>query len=282
EGGAALQDFLNVYRRRALSGEVVVIPAVVQGQASAQSLRAALAKAIKCGLSSSDLAFDVIVLTRGGGSMEDLWSFNDEGLAWDIYNCPIPIISAVGHQVDYTICDYVSDLRCETPTAAAQVLTQYQTEVSANLGRIKAQLLHTSLTLKARGPERLKELSPKNLVAILKERMSLASRRLRECRIDDKIERLSGFNELSLRLDDCSRKLVMNEQRRVEQLSFKIEKLGNMMSALNPKQVLNRGYTYVSNDSHKVVSNKASWNKLAKEQELNLHFSDGSVKIKRS
>tara|TARA_R110000868_G_scaffold201748_1_gene449261 strand:- start:4139 stop:5419 length:1281 start_codon:yes stop_codon:yes gene_type:complete len=282
EGGAALQDFLNVYRRRALSGEVVVIPAVVQGQASAQSLRNALAKAIKHGLSSSALAFDVIVLTRGGGSMEDLWSFNDEGLAWDIYNCPIPIISAVGHQVDYTICDYVSDLRCETPTAAAQILTQYQTEVSANLGRIKAQLLHSSLTLKARGPERLKELSPNTLVAILRDRMNLAARRLRECRIDDKIERLSGFNELSLRLDDCSRKLVTSEQRRVEQLSFKIEKLGNMMSALNPKQVLNRGYTYVSDDSHKVVSNKASWNKLAKEQELNLHFSDGPVKIKRS
>ena len=110
-GGAALQDFINVYKRRALQGEIVLVPALVQGEQSARSLREALAKVIKYNLGNPDQSFDVVVLTRGGGSMEDLWSFNDEGLAWDIFNCPIPVISAVGHQVDYSISDFVSDLR---------------------------------------------------------------------------------------------------------------------------------------------------------------------------
>src|SRR5690606_12931867 len=127
EHGAALQDFLNVMERRSLWMDILIIPALVQGDGAPRSLLNALKKA------ESIEGVDVIVLTRGGGSIEDLWGFNDENLVRAIDNCTIPVISAVGHQVDFTLCDYVSDHRSETPTAAAEILSQPQTELNSRL-----------------------------------------------------------------------------------------------------------------------------------------------------
>lgn len=127
EHGAALQDFINVMKRRTLWLNLVIIPALVQGEGAPKSLIQALEKAE--GLRD----IDVIVLTRGGGSLEDLWAFNDENLIRRIHHCPIPVISAVGHQVDFTLCDYVADHRSETPTAAAETLSQPQTELQARM-----------------------------------------------------------------------------------------------------------------------------------------------------
>ena len=134
KGAAALQDFLNIIDRRTQWYDILLSPALVQGDAAPASLRKALFNVIKYSMDApEDKKIDVIVFTRGGGSMEDLWAFNDEGLAWDIFNCPIPVISAVGHQVDTTICDMVSDLRCETPSAAAEVLSSAQAEIKETL-----------------------------------------------------------------------------------------------------------------------------------------------------
>src|SRR5665647_366517 len=127
EHGAALQDFLNVIKRRSLWLDIIIIPALVQGDGAPRSLISALKKAQNLD------GVDVVVLTRGGGSMEDLWAFNDEELVRTIAACPIPVVSAVGHQVDFTICDYVSDFRSETPTAAAETLSQPHTERKARL-----------------------------------------------------------------------------------------------------------------------------------------------------
>src|SRR5690606_18815762 len=168
EGCAALQDFLYVFKCRALGGEVYIVPVVVQGENSATSLRQALAKVIRYHQNHPDKGFDVVVITRGGGSLEDLWSFNDEGLAWDIFNCPIPVVSAVGHQVDYTICDFVSDFRAETPTAAAEILTQAQTHVRTHMDKIKSQLTATAQELRFRMQVRLSRISPDSQTRILK------------------------------------------------------------------------------------------------------------------
>ena len=109
--GAALQDFLNVMKRRSLSYDILICPALVQGDAAPASI----IKALNVISSRSDI--DLIVITRGGGSMEDLWAFNNEELVKCIYNLKAPVISAIGHQVDFTLSDFVADMRCETPTA---------------------------------------------------------------------------------------------------------------------------------------------------------------------
>ncbi|PIQ55174.1 MAG: exodeoxyribonuclease VII large subunit [Bdellovibrionales bacterium CG12_big_fil_rev_8_21_14_0_65_38_15] len=278
-GGAALQDFINVYKRRALQGEIVLVPALVQGEQSPRSLREALAKVIKYNLGNPDQSFDVVVLTRGGGSMEDLWSFNDEGLAWDIFNCPIPVISAVGHQVDYSISDFVSDLRCETPTAAAEILTGEQTKVLTQLQSIRSQLLRHSLTLKNMGPDRLERVSPKALSMILKEQTYELKQRLRECHLEDKIDSILGLSDLNLRMDDCLRKIERYPERSVAMTSQKIEKLGGLLKALNPKEVLGRGYSYVSDTNNNVISSKKNFDATKPSEKLVINFHDGFSKV---
>lgn len=281
EGGAALWDFVNVYRRRAVTGEVILIPAVVQGDQSAVSLRKALAKAIKLGIDNPDKAFDVIVLTRGGGSMEDLWSFNDEGLAWDIFNCPIPVISAVGHQVDYSICDFVSDLRAETPTAAAQLLTQEQSELATHLKRFHSELLHAGTRLSSVKKQKIERASPEKLVRILKQRSHDLSVRLRECYLGDRIERLTGFGQKSLRLDDLSRRIEGLMDSKIQDYTHRIDRDSKMLEALNPKSVLGRGYAYVTDSESHVIASSKKWNELDQEKTMQLHFSDGAVTVRK-
>ena len=134
--GAALHDILSVVRRRNPLVEVVLIPAVVQGDGAPKSLRIALERLVRWG------GADVVIIGRGGGSREDLWCFNDERLARKVAACPIPIISAVGHEIDVTICDLVADFRAQTPSAAAEravpLLTDVRREVR-HLGRRLAE-----------------------------------------------------------------------------------------------------------------------------------------------
>lgn len=125
--GAALQDVHSVLRRRWPHARVFLFPSTVQGDTAPKELRDALDRAIR--FSQSTHALDLLLLTRGGGSAEDLAAFNDEALARDLYTCPIPTISAVGHEIDFSITDFVADLRAPTPSAAAEVAVPDRTEV---------------------------------------------------------------------------------------------------------------------------------------------------------
>src|SRR5699024_4116863 len=120
--GAALRDVLSVLGRRFPLGDVLVLPVPVQGRASAPAIVDALERAPR----QTDC--DVLILTRGGGSLEDLWSFNDETVARAIRACPLPVISAVGHEVDFTIADFAADVRAPTPSAAAELASPDQEE----------------------------------------------------------------------------------------------------------------------------------------------------------
>jgi len=137
---AAFQDILSTIKRRAPSSQVSLSPAIVQGDTAAVSLIKALDRIIRFNDNNPDNIIDVVVISRGGGSIEDLWCFNNEDLARQIAAFPIPTISGVGHEIDFTICDFVSDMRAPTPTASAEIVTEFSFQVYDKLNEVKSDL----------------------------------------------------------------------------------------------------------------------------------------------
>ena len=133
--GAVLQDFINITRRRYPVLNIYLFPVNVQGSTAAASLVDAINESVKMVKNKVLPKIDVIILARGGGSIEDLWPFNDENLARAVFSCSIPVVSAVGHEVDYTICDFVADLRAPTPSAAAELITPDINKLIENLDK---------------------------------------------------------------------------------------------------------------------------------------------------
>lgn len=277
--GAALQDFLNIMKRRSLWTDIVVVPALVQGNGAAASIRKALFNTIKFSMENPDKSVDVIVLTRGGGSLEDLWAFNDEALAWDIYNCPIPIISAVGHQVDYSICDFVSDLRCETPSAAAQVLSESQTQIISRMENLRRHLLSCSKEILYSRKNRVSQLSPQSLLDRVNTLYQDYKIRLERCSLSKRDHELIGLHDSWLRIDDAVKRMQQVLEARVQENNHRVSKSIELLNALNPSNVLDRGYSYVTTDEGKVVSSSKVFEKMPSGAELNIQFNDGLNKV---
>jgi exodeoxyribonuclease VII large subunit len=253
ERGAALQDFINIYKRRSLWMDVLVAPAIVQGKDAPDSIRKALHNLIKYSMEApDDKKIDVIILARGGGSLEDLWAFNDEALAWDIFNCPIPTISAIGHEVDYSISDFVCDLRAETPSAAAEILTHQQTMIKDKMYALKQRL-----------------------VSVMHLKYITLERKLRNYQLEKRLNELTHIHDYYLRLDENIERIKRSINTKFERLAFKLEKSSSVMSALNPQNVLERGYSYTETENGVVVTNKKEFDGLVPNALLNIHFSDG-------
>jgi exodeoxyribonuclease VII large subunit len=269
EHGAALQDFLNVIQRRSLWVDVIIIPAQVQGEGSGRSLVSALQKAQKVE------GVDVIVLTRGGGSMEDLWSFNDENLVRAIDACPIPTISAVGHQVDYTLCDYVSDFRAETPTAAAETLSQPQTELKSRLTFCQTHLKSDLFKLSQHVQLMNHKFHPKELLRHIREKLQNAEKRLSQINLRDRAMDLMGLHEAWQSVDELVMKLNHNFHLSVEKKKADLKRLEEVLRALDPGRVLNRGYSYVEATDGHVVASAKDFKKVPAGRKLTLHFQDG-------
>ena len=244
--GAAIRDILDIISRRYPCVEVVLAPVLVQGEeAPAQLIRA-------INLFSESHAADVVIIGRGGGSMEDLWAFNDEGLARAIYDCEIPVISAVGHETDTTICDFVSDLRAPTPSAAAELAVPNRTDIMENirsLYREGASAFNGKIALLQGDTDKLEKLvaahSP--LPIIERELELLASY---ETRIQSAVD--NRYN---------------TAVSRSQELFSKAE-------ALNPLAVLNRGFAYVMSGNNNVNS----VNDVKKGDTLDITLKDGEIK----
>jgi exodeoxyribonuclease VII large subunit len=208
--GAAIRDILNVLSRRAKSIQVTVVPTIVQGESAAPQICEALKKAIALP------NVDVIILGRGGGSIEDMWCFNNEALARLIAESPIPIISAVGHEIDFTIADFVADLRAPTPSAAAELVAKSAVEISAKI--VAAQ--------------RMLNLSWEKKVKYLREKMLGLSKRL----VDPK----RRLQDLELRNDDLLTRLELAIQRalsvRTHRVELLEEKIGNPQNLIDKKK----------------------------------------------
>lgn len=273
--GAALQDFLNVMKRRTLWHDIVIVPAVVQGADSPRSLVSALKKA------QALPEIDVIVLARGGGSLEDLWSFNDEALVRAIHECPIPTISAVGHQVDYTLCDYVSDFRAETPTAAAETLSQPQTELEKRMNFCQTHLRSELFKRKQSVELWIQRLHPRQILTLIHEKLKHAHRELSEVRLRDRAHELIGHHERSQELDELLMRMKHRMEVRIADVKGEMKRLDQVMSALDPSRVLTRGYSYVESENGKVLSTLEEFKKLPGEAVIAVRFQDGKGKVKK-
>ena len=243
--GAAVRDIINVTCRRFPYARVYLYPALVQGDGAEESLITAVDYFDKSGLA------DVVIIGRGGGSIEDLWAFNGERLARRIYSACVPIISAVGHETDFTICDFVSDLRAPTPSAAAELAVPDMSELFMRLDNYFDRLTSALLRNTERARERLELLS----VAAAKSGISSL--------IDKKRAELSSFyNELcgavNSEISDLKTRLSLNAEK---------------LTVMNPLSVLTRGYS-ITESLHGTVN---SVDDVSEKERITVILSDGRL-----
>lgn len=244
--GAAVRDIINVLGRRFPYAEIVFCPVLVQGDGAHLQLTDAV------NLFNSERAADVIIIGRGGGSIEDLWEFNDEGLARAVYNSEIPVISAVGHETDFTICDFVADMRAPTPSAAAELAVPDANELQYALSALKNRMLLNVSSGIADRRSRLEYLTSKG---VLKSPDEMLSNR-------------------SQRLDTAFSKMLSSYENRIGGKKVGFISAATALSKLDPMSVLMRGFAFVSDKNGKNVYSSQA---LAKGDKINVRFHDGSA-----
>ena len=280
--GAALQDFINIYCRRACWINLLVSPALVQGEDAPLSLQKALGNLIGYSLKAKECdKLDVIVLTRGGGNLEDLWAFNDEGLAWDIFNSPIPTVSAVGHQINFSISDQVADLSCETPSAAAEILTQEQYRLQERIELAVEKLSQYGKTVLDHYFRVLEEASPGIYLDILWNQWRYQEQRLEKNNLLSRTMELMQIHEKKFHLDDLAEKLQHNFESLHQKISHTFKKNSEILFSLNPKKVLARGYTYVADEKNNIIDSNEKFENLENNIKIKVIFHDGTGNVKK-
>lgn len=244
--GAAIRDMLNVLGRRYPDIEVLLYPVRVQGEGSA----AEIAEAIRYFNTRDDI--DVMIIGRGGGSLEDLWAFNEEVVARAVFASNIPVISAVGHEIDFTISDFVADKRAPTPSAAAEIVVPRKDELIKRLNDLKLQLwrgLNVSFELKRKSFEQARShLKPPT----------------------------SRFPDLFLQIDGLRERLAIAVSSRVERAGSRFSQLSAELNHLSPLAVLAKGYSVVYKDDRAVSSADV----LKKDDIVGIRFAKGRAEAK--
>lgn len=266
--GAAIRDIQNISMRRNPYVQLILYPALVQGEgAAAQIVR---------GIETLDQAgVDVIIVGRGGGSIEDLWAFNEEAVARAIFNCRTPIVSAVGHETDTTIADYVADLRAPTPSAAAELCVFDYAEFHTALTTYRRRLMQGAerKIIKARGDLRFYEvrltaLSPAN-------QLSDRRRQLMDLRGRMETILMGRIEENRKHADTVSRRMDLLAERTLRNRQKKYSMLVERMKGLNPLDRLKSGYSFVSDEDGRAVTGISGINV---GQTLTIHVTDGTIR----
>lgn len=249
ETGAALQDIINVLKRRFPMVNIVLAPVLVQGNESANQI----VKAID--ILNTQYPCDVIIVGRGGGSIEELWSFNEEIVARAIFKSRVPVVSAIGHETDFTIADFVADMRAPTPSAAAEIVTPDQNDILRQLDDNFSVMEHII-------EQEISKL--KNMVRYAEDSHGLGSL-------------MPKISTYKLKFDQMKQLLNINVKN---SFTAKKEKIGvedATLQVLNPSKVLNRGYSYVTDNEHKIISSVSD---VFVGGEINIKLIDGNIKAK--
>ncbi len=291
--GAAVKDVVATIQRRAPHVEVIIVPSKVQGDGSAESILSSLKQINDYHTKAS---VDAVILCRGGGSIEDLWSFNDETLCRYISDYPIPIISGVGHETDFTLCDFVANTRAATPTAAAELVTEGASKLSDYFSYLQDSLLRETkqaidknkeklLTFKRllRSPKQRLEEQYLKLDSIFEKLVTSQKNNLIKKQTSLKLTALAlqaespatkiiaeshSLNKLKESLLNGTNNIIFNQKSNFEILKEKLQ-------TLNPNQILNRGYSITFDSSGNVITDS---NSVADGELIETKVQKGSIK----
>ena len=246
--GAAIRDIVQVLRRRCPAAQILIYPSPVQGAAAAAALIAAVE------LAGKRAEVDVLILARGGGSIEDLWAFNDERLARAILASPIPIVTGIGHEIDFTIADFVADLRAPTPSAAAQLVAP-----DAAVWRQRLEQLLARFTAAARRALRSEQL-----------RLEALTRRLQQSHPGARLQ------QHSQRLDELEARLRLSLRARIAAGTARLESAARALQAVSPLATLERGFAVVTRASDGALITDAT--QLAVGEAFDARLAHGSLR----
>lgn len=244
--GAAVRDIINITKRRNPFVQIILYPALVQGEGASESI----VKGIHA-LEAEKV--DVMIVGRGGGSMEDLWAFNEEAVARAVFDCSVPVISAVGHETDTTIIDFVADLRAPTPSAAAELAVYDFMEMKKNLKLREERLLHFMQLILERKRQKLEQYS-------LRMRAYHPQQRL---------------NEQRQFAADAENRLRREMMRRLEQEKYRLGLMTERLKGLSPLEKLSQGYAYVENSSG---ANVRTVSNVKQGEQITVYVTDGRIR----
>jgi exodeoxyribonuclease VII large subunit len=245
--GAAIRDILSVLRRRYPNIEVTIYPALVQGEEAPTQIVEGIETLDRMG------RFDVLIVTRGGGSMEDLWAFNDERVARAIAACGTPVISAVGHEIDFTIADFVADMRAPTPSAAAEIVVGRKEDLLQTVHRLERRLGAAVSAGLRQVRERLRASSPSRILASLR----------------------ALYQTSSQRTDDLGRRLGLGMATLSDARRKHLARFATALEALSPLRALKRGYAIATRAGG--IEPLTSVAGIGRGDELDVRLSDGSL-----
>ncbi len=243
--GAAIRDIINVLSRRYPCAKVIIYPSLVQGDGASANI----CEGIK--YFNDTKCVDVMIVGRGGGSIEDLWAFNEEATARAIFASDIPIVSAVGHETDFTIADFVADLRAPTPSAAAEIVVPSIHELNDKIASLKSRLVFSELNIIKLKRAEVEKLKPKN------PQTKLADTRVY--------------------VDDLSKRIMRNMSLVISKKSDALKAVTGKLDAMSPLAVLGRGYSIARDDDGNVIKTLAG---VKSGKEFELILSDGEAKAK--
>lgn len=275
--GAAIRDFVSILRRRGWTGEIRIFPAKVQGSESANEICEQISEAERVG------GVDLLILMRGGGSLEDLNSFNQESVARSVAGCNIPIISAVGHEIDFTLSDFASDMRAETPSAAAELISSNFIELFDRFRDSENDLINIVNNYFITRIDKMKSL--KKLLAANTPMVKVRNLKIKLDEIENSIE------NMTLRLLREVREKFLEREKRIELLNpmneirsyrQRLEFCEKHLNLLDIETNLKRGFLLAMDDEGKYIKRLKEIDERPVNKEFNLRFYDGKIRVSRS
>lgn len=266
--GAVIRDIMTTVQRRYPIAEIVLYPAVVQGDGAVPSLTAQMTAVAEAG------DYDVLIMGRGGGSIEDLWAFNEEAVARQMLTMPMPIISSVGHETDTTIADFIADQRAATPTAAAELATPVPlADLWLGIQQMQQRLVNQMQRQVVNSQERLQRLQnsyvltqPARLYEGYSQRLDIAQQRLQQSVVTLVTQRRHQFDLIAPRLTNAMTRQTENAQQRVGRAAAGLQ-------LVSPLAILARGYSVVEQDGH-ILNSVAD---VTLQEDVLIRLADGQV-----